>query len=293
MASGMTTTGALADSLPTMIASARIIREFEGVLPQLVDVVTLGEGTGLVWNEISLAQLVAQSVTETTELDNPQQMADTLLSLTPTVVGIQTRITDRVAARISSNVYAKIGALAQNAIQRKKDEDGITALDSGATTASPGAGATLTSSHIASAKVNISSNTTEPGPPPYRCVLHGFQIKDLFDELVAGVGAYVLTEGPTARVFSTGFNLPIAGCEVYEDGNIPIDATTTDAKGGVFSQQGVILVQGRAPRVVAVRKENVGGGATDVFHYDEYIYGLRAGTGWVMEIQSDATAPTS
>jgi len=292
MASGMTTTGSLADSLPTLIASARIIREFEGVMPQLVDVVTLEEGTGNIWNEISLSQLTAQAIQENTELNNPQQMADTLLSLTPTVVGIQTRITDRVAARISKNVYAKIGALAQNAIQRKKDEDGITALDSGSSASDPGAGATLTSGHIASAKYNISSNTTEPGPPPYRCVLHGFQMKDLFDELVAGVGAYVVTEGPTARVFATGFNLPIAGVEVYEHGNISIDSSY-DAKGGVLSQQGIILVQGRAPRVLAVRKEEVGGGATDLFHYDEYIYGLRSGTSWVYEMESDATAPTS
>uniref|UniRef100_A0A6M3LEU3 Putative capsid protein n=1 Tax=viral metagenome TaxID=1070528 RepID=A0A6M3LEU3_9ZZZZ len=292
MASGMTTTGSLADSLPTLIASARIVREFEGVMPQLVDKVTLGEGTGNNWNEISLSQLTAQAVSETEELENPQQLADTLSTITPTVVGIQIRITDKVAARISSNVYARIGALAQNAIQRKKDEDGITALDSGSSASDPGAGATLTSSHIASAKVNISSNTTEPGPPPYRCVLHGFQMKDLFDELVAGVGAYVLTEGPTARVFATGFNLPIAGVEVYEDGNIPIDSSD-DAKGGVFSQQGIVMVQGRAPRVVAVRKENVGGGATDLFHYDEYAYGIRSSTRWVFEMESDATAPTS
>ena len=292
MAVGNTTTGSLADSLPTMIASARIIREFEGVMPQLVDKVTLGAGTGLTWNEISLAQLAAQSITESTVLNNPQQIADTLLTLTPTQVGIQTRITDKVAAKISMNVYASIGALAQNAIQRKKDEDGIAVLDDGSSTSDPGAGATLTSGHIASAKYNISSNVTEPGPPPYRCVLHGFQLKDLFDELVAGIGSYIGTEGPSARVFATGFNLPIAGVEVYEDGNITIDGSG-DAKGGVFAQQGVILVQGMAPRMVAVRKEDVGGGATDVFHYDEYIYGLRAGTSWVYEMESDATAPTS
>jgi len=292
MAAGMTITGSLTDSLPKMLASARIIREFEGVMPQLVDVVTLGEGEGLDWNEISLAQLVAQAVQETTVLNNPQQLADTILTITPTVVAIQTRITDRVAARISNNVYAKIGALAQNAIQRKKDEDGITALDAGSSTSDPGAGNTLTSGHIASAKYNISSNVTEPGPPPYRCVLHGFQLKDLFDELVAGIGTYVTMEGPSARVFATGFNLPIAGVEVYEDGNIPIDGSL-DAKGGVFSQQGIILVQGRAPRVVLVRQEHIGGGATDVFHYDEYEYGLRAGIDWVFEMESDATAPTS
>ena len=66
MASGYTTTDALADSLPTVISSARQVREFEGVMPQLVDKVTLGEGIGLSWNEVSLAQLSAQVITETT-----------------------------------------------------------------------------------------------------------------------------------------------------------------------------------------------------------------------------------
>jgi len=292
MAAGMTTTGSLADSLPKIIASARLIREFEGVMPNLVDKETLGEGIGLTWHEVSLAQLSAQAITETTELDNPQQISDTDLSITPTVVGIQTRLTDRVAARISKNAYAKIGSLAQNAIQRKKDEDGLTVLDDGQTDCSPGAGATLTSGHIASAKVNISSNATEPGNPPYRCVLHGFQIKDLFDELVAGVGTYVTSEGPTARVFTTGFNLPIAGCEVYEDGNITI-ITGDDAKGGVFAQQAIILVQGRSPRTATVRKEHIGGGATDIFLYDEYAYGERSSGNWLYEIQSDAATPTS
>ncbi len=289
---GNTTTGSLADSLDDVRSSARIVREDEGVMPQLVDKVTLGEGIGLSWQEVSLAQLTAQAITETTVLDNPQQIADTLLTITPTVVGIETFITDRVEARINKKALAKIGALAQNAIQRKKDEDGITVLDSGATTSSPGAAGTLTSGHIASAKYNISSNTTEPGNPPYYCVLHGFQIKDIFDELVAGVGTSVVSEGPTARVFGQGFDLPIAGVKVYEDGNIAIDSDA-DAIGGVFAKEGIILVQGRSPRVVAVRKENVGGGGWTIYHYDEYAYGIRSSTNWLKEIKSDATAPTS
>ncbi|MFX1476174.1 MAG: hypothetical protein ACFFCO_11945 [Promethearchaeota archaeon] len=291
MASGYTTTDALADSLPTVISSARQIREFEGVMPQLVDRVTLGEGIGLSWNEVSLAQLSAQLITETTLLDNPQQMSDTMLTVTPTVIGIETLLTDRVAARISKNAFAKTGGLVQNAIERKKDEDGITVLD-GATTALCGAGSTLTSGHIAAGVYRITSNATEPGPKPIRCVLHGYQIKDLYDELVAGVGTYVTTEGPTATVFRSGWTLPIAGCEVYEDGNISIDSSTDDAKGGVFSQQAIVLVQGRTPRVETERKQ-IGGGATALFHYDEYAYGERSAGNWLYEICSDATAPTS
>lgn len=206
MGSGNTTTTALADSLPTVIASARIVREQEGGMPQLCDKVTLGEGTGLTWNEVSFAKLTATAISETTVLDNPQEISDTLFSITPTVVGIETVLTDRVAARISKNAYAQIGGLAQNAIQRKKDVDGLTVLD-GATTSLCGAGTTLTSGYISAAISRISSNATEVGNPPYRIVLHGYQIKDIQDELVAGVGTYVVPEGVTARVFTEGFRV--------------------------------------------------------------------------------------
>jgi len=294
MAAGWTTTGSLADSLDDVRSSARITREYEGVVPQLCDKKTLGEGIGLSWQEITYAQLTAQAVTENTELDNPQQIADSLMTVTPTVVGIETFITDRVRARISKIGFAQIGTLGQNAIQRKKDEDGLTLFASGATTSEPGAGVTMTSSYVASAKYNISSNATEPGNPPYFCVLHGFQIKDIFDELVAGVGTYAVPEGITARVFQEGFKLPIAGASVFEDGNISIDSSA-DAIGGVFAKEAIVLVQGRSPRVVDVRNEKRGGGGFHVYHYDEYAYGERpsAGYGWLYRMTSDATAPTS
>ena len=294
MAAGDTITQSLADSLDTVVASARQIREYEGVMPNLVDKVTLAEGTGTSWREISMAALNAQNITETTLLDNPQQMSDTVFSITPSVTGIQTLVTDRVASRINSQSYAQLGSLAQNAIQRKKDEDGLTVLD-GATTVLSGAGTTLASGVIAAAAYRISSNATEPGNPPYRCVLHGFQIKDLYDELTAGVDTANRADISSipARVFEEGFRGKIAGVEVFEDGNITIDSTTDDAKGGVFAQEAIVMVQGRAPRTATVRREDIGGGATVVYLYDEYAYGERSAGNWLFEVQSDATAPTS
>ena len=290
MAVGNTTTGSLADSLPTVIASARIVREQEGVMQQLVEKQTLGEGTGLSWNEVKFEKLTAQDITETTELNNPQQLSDSLFTITPTVTGIETCITDRVAARISKVAYAKIGSGAQNAIERKKDVDGLTMLD-GFSNSYCGAGSTLTSGHIAAAMALITGNATEPAKPPYRCVLHPYQIHDIEDEIVAGIGTYNVEEGLTARVFSEGFRGMIAGAQLYPDGNITADSGD-DMKGGVFAQEAIILVQGRAPRMVAVRAENIGGGATKVYHYDEYAFGERLDS-WGAELYSDATAPTS
>ena len=239
MATGMTITSTLADSLPTIIHEARQVREYEGVVPQLVEVQILPEGEGTTWNEVAFAQLIAQSVTETTELINPQQISDTRFTITPTVVGIMTRITDRVAKRISKNAWAKVGSLGQNAIQRKKDEDGITVFD-GFSNSHPGSGSsTLTSGHIAAGMAKITGNATEPGNPPYRCVLHPYQIRDIEDEIVAGVGTYEVGEGLTARVFKEGFRGMIAGAQLYADGNISI--SSNESKGGLFAQEAIVI----------------------------------------------------
>ena len=290
MAVGNTTTGSLADSLPTWISAARQVREFEGNVAQLVDRQTLGEGIGLTWNEVKFDKIEAQAVSETEEHSNPQQLVDTLLTVTPTVTCVETCITDRVAARISKVAYAKIGGLSQNAIERKKDKDGITMFDSFSNSYC-GAGTTLTSGHIAAAVALIMGNATEPGSPPIRCSLHPYQIYDIESEIVAGVGTYPIGEGLTARVFGEGFRGMIAGAQLYPNGNIAENAGN-DMKGAVYAQDALVIVQGRAPRAVSVRAENIGGGATKVYHYDEYAYGERLDT-WGVEIISDAVAPTS
>jgi len=277
-----------------MIASARTTREYEGIITSIVDKITLGEGVGTSWNEINFNQLTAEAVAESEELDNPQQISDTLFSITPTVIGVEIILTDRVKKRLSKVAFARLGKLSQEAIQRKKDEDGLIVLD-GATTSLAGAGVTLTSGHIRAGGARITSNTTEPGKGKLRCVLHGYQIKDILDELAAPVGAYpVDANGITARAFTDAFVGKVGGAELFEDGNITIDSSD-DAKGGVFmggTGGAIVLVQGRAPWTETERKQ-IGGGADALFMYDEYAYGERSAGNWLYEIYSDATAPTS
>ena len=307
MASGNTITDSLADSIPTMIAAARIVREFVGVMPNLVDRQRLSENTGTVWNEVSMAKMSAQAITESTELDNPQQMSDTLLSITPTVIGVHTVLTDRVAMRISANAFAQTGSLAQNAIERKKDEDGLTAID-GASTEMGTGGVALDTSLIAHAVYRITSNTNEPAPAsaPISAVFHGFQLADIDDQLTvhaiatntggavteSSVGGAVLTSGIAAETFQNKYRGTVGGARLYEDGNLSIDSSTDDAKGGVFSQQGIILVEGKSPYVETKRMPELGGGATALFHYDEYAYGERSSGNWLVEVTSDASTPS-
>jgi hypothetical protein len=279
MASGDTITDSLRDSLDTVVASARTVREHEGVMAikPVTDRVTLAEGTGEAWKEISLSRLDdAFDLTETTELDNPQQMVDTALSITPTLVGTHTYLSDRVAMRISRKAFAQTGSLAQHSMQRKKDKDGLTILDSGV---------------ISAAVRRIQANATEHSTATINAVLHSYQVHDIDAELRSPVGTYEVTSGETAKAWRESFQGRVGGANVLIDNLITVD-TGDDAKGGVFAQDSIVLVQGMNMKAVAVRNEKRGYGGTDMYYRDEYAFGIRISTA-LFEIYSDVTEPTS
>jgi hypothetical protein len=289
---GETTTGSLADSLPYMIADARIIREYEGVYRRTCDIRDQAKGQGLSWNEISLGQIQAQDITETTRNENAQNIADTLFSITPTMTQILVKITDRTYRRIAQVVSSKMGQLAGNAMARKKDEDYLDLFSTFSTGTSPGAGNPVSFGHITAAVSRIGSNTTEPSTAPIYAVLHGFQIKDIQDEVLAGVGTYTVPTGMTEETFRRGFRGTVANANVFEDGNITIDSND-DARGAVHSKEAVVCVLGMGIKTEERRDPSFGGGADEVFMTDEYGYGERSAGNWAYAILSDATAPTS
>ena len=292
MAVGETHTGSLTDSLPKVIADARIVREYAGTYMKTCDVRKLTEGTGLSWHEISLAQLAAQDITETTTNNNAQQIQDTIFSITPGMTQILIKITDRTYRRIADVVESRMGPLAANAMARKKDEDYLGTFSTFSTTASPGTGTPLSFGHISAAVANIGSNTTEPSSAPIFSVLHGFQIYDIQAEIVSGVGTYTVPEGMSAEVFRTGFRGTVTGSNVMEDGNITVNATP-DARGATHSREAVVCVNGMTLKTETRRDPSFGGGADELFMTDEYGFGERSAGNWAYAHLSDATAPTS
>ena len=289
---GETTTGSLTDSLPYMIADARIVREYDGVWRRTTDVTDLAKGTGLSWNEIALGQLQAQDITETTRNENAQAIADTLFTITPTMSQILVKITDRTYRRVAQVVSSKFGSLAGNAMARKKDEDYLDLFSTFSTGASPGSGNPMSFGHVTAAVSRITSNATEPHEGPVYTVLHGFQIKDIQDEILAGVGTYTVPTGMTEETFRKGFRGTIANSNVFEDGNIAINATP-DARGATHGKNAVVAVLGMGIKTETRRDPSYGGGADEVFMTDEYGFGERSAGNWAFAHLSDATAPTS
>ena len=295
MATGETFLSTVADGLDTILDAARAVREYKGVMARLAEDVRLEKNTGTAWNELTFARLTASAVSEVERVNNPQAYSASKFSLTPTRIVMHTFISDRGKDRLNETARAKMGALPQNAIERKKDVDLLTVLD-GATNSQPGAGASLTSGVIAAHATNIRGNATEGAIGPLRGVLHPFQRYDLYAELTAGVGTYPIGEGETAEVFKRGFTGSINEVAMFDDANITIDSSS-DAKGGVFAKEGIVIVQGKAPWVFDRHEPDIGGGGVSIWHYDEYIGGERLAanttSAWVREVYSDATAPTS
>ena len=291
MASGVTVTNTLADSLPTVISSARVIREFAGVMPRLVDRKRLGTGEGLTWNEIALSQLTAQDITEVTKLENHQQLVDTLFSITPAQVGLSIKITDRSKRKISQNVAALIGSLGQKAMNTKKDKN-LLAIGASATTDLGAAGNPMTLGLISAASSRITGNTTEAGVDmPKYFVGKSFHMKDLYDEITAGIGTYPIPAGLTEETFRRGFKGSIMDMEAYVDDNLTVD-TATDSIAIAFGRDGIVHVEGMSPTAYTDRDNSYGGGADVMYMYDEYATGIRQQV-WVYAITADVTAPTS
>lgn len=292
---GETTTGSLTSALPSIIADARIVREYDGVWQRTCDMRKLAKGTGLAWQEFTLQQIEAQDITETTRNENAQTYAGVLLSSTPQMTQIMIKITDRTYEKVAAVVTSKFGSLAGNAMRRKKDEDYLSLFSGFSTGASPGTGNPLSFGHITAAVNRAMSNTTEGADSEIYAVLHGFQVKDVQDEVLTGVGTYTVPSGMTEDTFRKGFMGSIAGANVFIDNNITVDSTP-DAFGAVHAKQGVVGIQGASIRTEQRRDPSFGGGADELFMTDDYSFVERTSAGtqvWAYLIRSDATAPTS
>ena len=203
---GETSTGSLTSALPSIVAQARLIREYEGTWMRTCDVQKQTPNTGLNWTEFSLNQINKQTITETTDNRNYQTLSGQLLSTEPQLSQVIIKITDKTYRKLASVVTAKFGSLCGNAMKRGEDEDYLALFSSFGTGASPGTGNPISFGHISAAVVNASSNTTEPAMTVISTVLHGFQIYDIQTEVLAGVGTYNISSGMTEEVYrNNGF----------------------------------------------------------------------------------------
>lgn len=293
---GYSTTGVLADSLDDVRSSARVQREFDPVMVQVVDTTKLAENIGTAWQEILINRMTAFNIDELTDLSqSPQEIVDSKFSISPVQMGISVIVTSRAKARINKLVVAKLGVGIERAMSRKKDKD-LLAVAASASTNLGTAGNPMESGFVAAAAARIAGNTTEPWSGPQVTVLHPFQTKDIQDELTAGIGTYTVPVGKSADAWNAGFDGPtLYGTDLRNDGNIPIN-TSDDATGFTFAKgaEGAIVhVTGMSAEYRTKMLDTVGHrGAELMWATDEYGNGIRQ-QAWLYAYTTDATAPVN
>ena len=292
---GETSTGSLTSALPSIVAQARLIREYEGTWMLTCDVQKQTPNTGLNWTEFSLNQINKQTITETTDNRNYQTLSGQLLSTEPQLSQVIIKITDKTYRKLASVVTAKFGSLCGNAMKRGEDEDYLALFSSFGTGASPGTGNPISFGHISAAVNRARSNVTEPSNAEVFTVLHGYGIYDLQNEILAGVGTYTVQNGLTEEMYRKGFAGSVADSNVYVDGNMTVDSTP-DANGATHTRDGVVACRGMAIKTEKDRDIYFGGGADVVSMVSEYSFIERTSAGsqvFAYRHLHDATAPTS
>ena len=192
--------------------------------------------------------------------------------------------------------------LAQNAIIRKMDIDGLRELKT-AETDFGSASSPFDPNDISSARTHLTANDHEPVRGQIYTVAHGRLIKDIRDALVERAAPRVNSSGTgqnddfgsmtglTADVWRNGYRGKIDNVMVVDDNNIEIDSSD-DAVASVFAQESLICVEDSIMKNETQRVPDFGEGANIMHMRQRYAFGLRRPDVFSALITSDASAPS-
>jgi hypothetical protein len=282
----------LPNSLDVVVDSARVYREYLGVHQKTCEQRDLPNNSGLNWDEITIGQFTAQNgLTDLTELDNPQTFTETVIRLTPTMVGLNWIITKKMRARVNSKVLAQLGKVAMNAMARAKDESYI-GVGQSSTMTFGSAGTAFTIGHANAMKRRVEfGDNNEPATGKISLIAHTYHVAALEDQITTGVGTYPVPSGISQDLIRGGFKGDLWDMSLYVDNNITRDASD-DAILFCHPKEGVIYVQGMDMANYTKDRPEIAGGATEYYIYDDYTFGYRAAY-WLASGTFDAATQSS
>ena len=292
------TSTALANTLPTILESARYTQEATAVMSGLAWNIRKKLHDGKTVTIPTFGYVNASALTEGVDMAAPTTMLDTNVVLTPAEVGCQILITDKMERDNQEDVVRAAGRMLGAAMERKRDIDLYNELINGTTNL--GSGTTMTMGQIAAARATLKGNiytSGGPAPEPYVMVHHPYSLLDIVDVLTPLVSTSAANTGYlgtmpgriTENVLRNYRVGRLFGVDIVEDGNATI--TSANSAGGVFSRGeggSVILCTALEwdikpdpdPSLRATELNIVG-------EYDTGIYDAE----WIVEMYIDATAP--
>ena len=297
----ITTDSVLADTVPTVLESARFTAEF------------LAEMSKLVWNirkelhdgknvNIPLFGIVtARDLAEGVDNVVSETMADSLVTITPGEVGCKIILTDKLVRDNNEDVKAAAGRLLGNAMEVKRDQDLLLQLASAGTTL--GAGATATLGQIAAARAIIKGNPVSsggPGPGTPVIVHHPYVTLDFVDVMTplmpTSAGSVGYNQAPGSAMMDEvirNYGMGrLFGMPYIEDGNIDTITLANTAKGGVFIPgEGGAIILATAQEWAVELERDASLRATELNIVGEYGVGIYE-SDWMVTMNHDATLPS-
>jgi hypothetical protein len=289
---GWNSTTQLDQMVNTINANVIYTTQDNGVFPNCFDKASVPKGARS-YTEPKIGAVSAYALTEGVDMAQAQQLADSLLTVTPTEIGVQVLLTDIVKLTRSDNVVKMASKVISNALIKARDVDGTEMMDGFATSLGSGSGTTCTPGYLAAARALIAGNSTELSSDTPCVVIHPYTYNDLVDIQVegkvttSGVQVYGGAGFPEefAKKYSVGNYM---GMPIFTDANIAVGSNA--AKGGVFVKDAVVYVELWGAKVEPERDASARGDELNGTMC--YAYGERTDTHGV-ELNLGATAPTA
>lgn len=293
----ITTDQVLADTVPTVLEKARFTARFKAIMASLCWNIKKELHDGKTINIPYWGVVTASPLSEGVDMAASEDMEDTLVTITPQEVGCKIILTDKLVRDNNEDVKGAAGRILGEAMEYKRDYDLLEQLKDATTTLGV-SNAPLTMGYLAAARALLTGNAVSaggPAPGPFAVVHHPFVLLDLVDVLTplapsSGnpvVGALGLAD-EILRTYTIG---RLFGMPIIEDGNLPITAAATWAKGGCFSTgEGGALILGTADEWSIEPERDASLRATELNIVGEYGVGEYK-AGWMVTLYNDATTP--
>ena len=291
MAAGVTSTSQIDQIQAKIIAAVRYTQVQGTPMAGLMNTTAGRAGMADTLNNPKFGSLTAYGATEGTALAQAQQLSDTNVTVSASEIVVDVILTDKLVRTSSLDLYRSAGRIMGDAMNKKLDQDLLSLLD-GLDTSLGSAGTTAAVGYYLAAVARLQSQS-EPAPPPFYHVIHGFQFRTIADDLLALSSAAFGTQTPVPNVAQAVFeNYTMArmfGVPIVVDNNISVDSSD-DAKGGTFSRDAFKFYDWMP--LTVKRQDDIGMRGTRLMLVRDYGYGELVGT-FGFEQYFDASTPTS
>lgn len=276
--------------MDSLIAEAVREHEYGGVAKPTIRGVDLRKGTGIYFRQTRVGKTEAEFVDEESGPLQWQRYELSDLQIRTQRCQVSHAITHEDKTRLNPDVIAQMGPGMGDSINRLEDITIIQAMST--TQRSVGdAGDIISVADLQDALTYISGGTGNPSMPPYSALARAEVYNDFVQEIgFQSLMQSELSEGESARVFTTGMINMIGGVRVLKDDYIPVDGQG-DADMYVYARDAFIHVQGIQLEKWNYDLHDVDGGLTVMGC--TYSFGVHSDVlHWAQTLFGDATLPS-